>query len=176
MSDVTVGNTLDETAQRDAIHVAIAPVSTREKLHPGDRVGFVEGVTNFVTIRTENLIGIVDPFLSRPVYPGDRFWLFLYPRTITSLRHDWTHPAFEPEQRSPSASEAWLRAFAERHDMTYNRLMEGAKEFLSRGNYLIGGAELEGTWVPEEFWPHFEAVTGTKVDEDNRRNFFSCAC
>lgn len=46
-------------------------------------------------------IGIVDPFLGRPVNIGERFWVVLDPASVTNLRHDWDHPAFpaeDPEQ------------------------------------------------------------------------------
>ncbi|MFO0822607.1 MAG: hypothetical protein U0792_05710 [Gemmataceae bacterium] len=39
-------------------------------------------------------VGIVDPFLREAVRPGQRFWLFMYPNTVTTLRHEWTHPAY----------------------------------------------------------------------------------
>ena len=80
--------------RRDAVHVAIAPVTAAESLAPGDHVGFLG---QQVGKTSDELIGIVDPFLPRPVASGERFWLVLYPNTITDMRHVWSHPAFRPK-------------------------------------------------------------------------------
>ena len=84
----------DGDRRRDAIHVAVAPVTAAEWLAPGQHVGLIQqGNVELVGPCDRNL-GVVDPFLTRDVEPGQRFWLFLYPGTITGLRHVWTHPAF----------------------------------------------------------------------------------
>lgn len=95
MSDKTtpkVGKLLDGTEGRDAIHFALAPVMARHDLMPGDDVGlFPDGSCGY----SGEHIGIVDPFLQNEVLQGELFWLFLYPGTITNLRHVWEHPAFK---------------------------------------------------------------------------------
>lgn len=98
----TVGKLLTGSEGRDAIHFALAPIAAGVPLEPGQHVGlFSDGTAK----PTSPHIGIVDPFLRSPVERGQRFWLFLYPNTITGLRHVWTHPAF------PSAA-ARLEAMA----------------------------------------------------------------
>jgi len=85
-----IGKLVHEEGGRDAVHVAIAPTSAPCELRPGqhvDSLGNPEGPG----IKP---VGIVDPFLREPVQTGQRFWLFLYPNSVTSLRHEWTHPAF----------------------------------------------------------------------------------
>ncbi len=86
----------DGDRRRDAVHIAIAPVTAAENMEPGQHVGFVPaGQTEIVgACDEEQYIGIVDPFLTTSIRAGERFWLFLYPNTVTSLRHYWTHPAF----------------------------------------------------------------------------------
>jgi hypothetical protein len=82
-----------EDVARDAVHIAVAPVSSPARLVPGQHVRFVPGRTDQVVGGKGHKVGIVDPLLGRPVEPGERFWLWLYPGSITSLRHDWTHAA-----------------------------------------------------------------------------------
>jgi uncharacterized protein (TIGR02996 family) len=93
MSEVKLGQLLNASAKRDAIHIAIAPVIASEKLNPGQRIGFDEPGCEKVRGRLDG-IGIVDPFLTEPIVKGQRFYMLLMPNTITSLRHEWTHPAF----------------------------------------------------------------------------------
>lgn len=92
-----VGKLCGSDAHRDAIHVAIAPVYASENLPVGAHVALCPGTTDQVYEVTDidEAIGIIDPFLSGGVRRGDRCWLFLYPGTITSLRHVWSHPAFK---------------------------------------------------------------------------------
>lgn len=77
-----VGTILEADPGRDAVHIALLPVIAPNVLRPGARL----------------LNGIVDPFLTRDVQPGERFFLFLFPGTVTGLRHVWRHPAFSDEK------------------------------------------------------------------------------
>lgn len=86
-----LGKLATEKDHRDAVHIAVAPVVSAEWLNPGEHVGLrADGKA----VNGVEPIGAVDPFLSHKVMPGERFWLFLFPNTITSLRHVWSHPAF----------------------------------------------------------------------------------
>lgn len=87
----------DGDRRRDAIHVAVAPVTATCVMKPGTWCEFAQaGNTELVTTATGDnpVVGVVDPYLAHEVGPGDRFWLFLLPGSITGLRHIWTHPAF----------------------------------------------------------------------------------
>ncbi len=94
------------------------------KVYPGQHVGIVSQDGKDVEVgpfsRPTDCVAIVDPFLNDVVVPGERFWAYLYPRTITSLSHRWTHPALDDETARclypPAAklsSEQWLRKFCE---------------------------------------------------------------
>jgi hypothetical protein len=129
----------------------------------------------------------VDPYLKSPVMPGQRFWLFLYPQSISSLRHVWSHPAFGEEGAlSPKqeTSEQWLRNFCASADCPgYETVMEiiregsvgsGYDHSYMDGDYIhIGGSDAHGE-IPPEFWTHAEIVLGRSIP--NKPSWFSCSC
>jgi hypothetical protein len=86
-----LGQLIDGDAFRDAVHVAVAPVAAAQDLQPGWHVGLHE---NGTALLSNKPIGIVDPFLTVGPKMGERFYLFLYPNTVTGMRHMWIHPAF----------------------------------------------------------------------------------
>jgi hypothetical protein len=92
-----IGHLCSESARRDCLHFAVAPVVAGEELQPGEHVGFLPNGRIGWSLPNIILIGIVDPFLTTPVEEGQRFWLMLYPNTVSSLRHVWSHPAFQPK-------------------------------------------------------------------------------
>jgi hypothetical protein len=184
----TLGTIIDERAGRDAIHLAVEPVVAGESLKPGDDVSIKDGQAMLAFGPDSNApVGIVDPFLRIGVEPGDRFWLVVYPRTITSLRHVWTHPAFPEEQKNDAKqttvrntkakSEAWLRNFIARSDCpTYEDVIAAAvdpPEFWSDDYLHFHGQDAHGS-IPPEFWDHVEIVTGLRCRK--RPSYFSCSC
>lgn len=93
-NDIPLGKLIDGEGARDAVHIAIAPMVAGEPLQPGQRVGVRDGKA-YASKSCASVIGIVDPFLQAQVNRGQRFYLCLFPGTITSLRHQWTHPEFD---------------------------------------------------------------------------------
>lgn len=176
MNNLNIGQIITTEQHRDAIHIAVAPVTAGEKLSPGDHIGLLP---NGTAGEVDTPIGVVDPFLRKCVKAGEQFWMMLYPGTITSLRHEWIHPAFGPDVRSVvNEHEQWIRQWCQNgaDGMDYDDIMQAAKDYADTGEYLEQGGRFEGMGVPAEFWDHYEAVTGTKVTEGNRGSFFSCSC
>ena len=159
--------------ERDAVHVAIASVTAAETLSPGQHIGFIGTNTETVGPTLHN-IGIVDPYLKVKVPRGGRFWMWLYPGTITSLQHIWDHPSFV--NPVTGASEVWLREFADSADMSYESLLDAAEAYIKYDDYVCEGGRYEGFYTPEVFWDHYEVVTSKKVEPRKRGNFFSCSC
>ena len=193
----TLGMIIGEKEQRDAIHLAVDNVVAAHTLRPGEDVGFLPDGT---VGTCERPLGIVDPFLKNAVKKGERFWLVVYPRKITSLRHVWEHPDFQTaedkpikptvvEQDSKAASEAWLRNFCATADCPgYDAVIAAATSgylededgygasYNNDGEYLyFSGRDAHGE-IPPEFWDHVEVVTGKKIGKDKRPEYFSCSC
>lgn len=189
MSDsLNIGQIIEVPRERDAIHVAVAPVVANGALLPGEAIGLLEDGT---ASANPPFIGVVDPFLTRRVQAGERFWMFLKPGTITSLRHEWQHPAFDSMTSNPaasaksekSASEQWMRAWAMRHmssdyygddvggvldeDSAYANAIHAGEEM------SVGCHENARDHIDNEWWGHWETITGKTGD---RESYFSCAC
>lgn len=182
----TLGTIIDETAGRDAIHLAVEPVTSQFALHPGQDVGLVDGKA----VPRKPFVGIVDPFLSETVEPGQKFWLVVYPRQITSLRHVWEHPSFpnaetptSPEDpiTSKEASIKWMTEWAVSH-MGEDYYGDGDKRSpeaayasaIDAGhNMNVGPYEDARDHIDSEWWGHWETITGERGDRDS---YFSCGC
>lgn len=184
MENLKLGEIITTEQNRDAIHIAVVPVVAAQRLRPGERVWMDDGKAALGAI---NSIGVVDPFLpiTTTVEPGQKFWLYLNPGSITSLRHEWTHPAFEAVAIVPKgmgSDERWLRDYADGLGLHYNRLMEGAEDWIrskergSWGEYLVDGGTLEGECTSPEFWERYERFKGLSLSDEVKENFFSCSC
>lgn len=167
--------------ERDAVHVAVLPMTAETYLEPGQHIGYADGKSSH-----ENHIGIVDPFLKETVKQGEMFFMFLYPNTITSLHHLWTHPSINEDKL---ASEKWLRTFASIADCPdYDTLLSAATgghvenvdgygaSYNNDGEYLyFNGRDAHGE-IPPEFWHHVEVITDKKIDPSKKATYFCCSC
>ncbi len=187
MDDIMLGNTPDSTAERDAVHVAIAAMIAAERLEPGQRVGFHDNGGATDAISAGLTVGIVDPFLYGPVEKGERFWMLLLPGTVTGMRHHWIHPQFvksdQPTTERDDGKEVAMEVAA-LCGKTYDALMDDADSFVGNSgdedwdNYIIDNSQRYDS-VPQEmwkrFWAHYERATG-KRGPAYKGAPYSCAC
>jgi len=180
-----LGKLITDQQQRDAIHIAVAPVIAGETLYPGTRVA-LDADGRAVAV-DENAIGIIDPFLTGRVRTGQTVWLFLMPGSVTVIRHEWIHPAFA-EQSIKSIpmrvqAERWMRNFAEEVGLSYGIVLQAADEWIdSDGDvrYVQQGSEAarNAMWGASKsaFWTNYEVIRGRPVPEHLRENCFCCTC
>lgn len=178
-----VGKIIDSpfTPPRDAIHVAVLPVKARETVYPGQAVGMYGNGT--VGERKEPAIGVVDPFLKKPVDPGTLFYLFLYPNTITSLNHHWEHPEIDkaPVQdktETQAWSRRWIEEETERCNLNAEEVLDWAGEWVKGGVVSVGFDSPDMSKMDmDKFWQHYEVLTGKKMrNELGTKIQFSCSC
>lgn len=176
-ADLKLGQLVTGKPERDAVHIAVIAVRAGDALQPGQPVCMRDGDAH-PTDRA-HVIGVVDPFLDWGPSRGDRFWLFLVPGSITSLRHEWACPAFRggeqaaPPSGSKEESMAWLRDCAEGCDVSLSRLIEMARE----GGVVSHGTEYGNDIDREAFWLHLERATGEVFSAAHKGDtYFSCSC
>lgn len=182
----TLGMIHEREEKRDAIHLAVIPARAACELEPGSHVAVRDGLA--IPAAPGRGVGIVDPFLREAACEGERFWLVLYPRTIQSLRHVWSHPAFPDE---PAAGEAppasldaakaqavgYLAEIAARHYVSLDELLAGAEDHLAGGDGLCFGTDIDyGLIDMQRVWRSYEIVTGKSGPADKDEWFFRCAC
>ena len=221
----TLGTIHTREERRDAIHLGVEPVEAGEDLTVGSNIGIGEDGKAYGSDFNQYIkaVGIVDPFLTEKVQKGEKFWLVVYPRQITSLRHVWEHNDFPsseaPEQKvSDMSSEElmleiqkrlaqnntvstvaepvntelleaqkrasteqsaiqWINNYADNLGIDYDVLMDYADRWVQGyHDYLCYGGLLEGEYVSDEFWNHYDIVRGRTTDDSDRGSFFTCSC
>jgi hypothetical protein len=183
----TIGKLHREELPRDAIHIAVVSVISDFNMNPGETAS-IDPDTGKVVPDHRKPCGIVDPFLKEHVYPGSRFWLFMNPGTITSLRHEWEHPALPILKKDVStainvtksqydkASE-WLRHETESMGVDY-------KSFVDSLRFAVEDPEGDSIWSGHEdydpsgeFWNNVEIILGKKLNRNQTEKVsFHCSC
>lgn len=178
--ELCLGKDLDASVkvQRDSIHVPIMQVVAGELLKPGEHIGLRDGKAYKTDVK---LLGNVDPVRTTCAIAGSRFWMWVYPGSIDSLTHTWTHQFIDSDiSNSPLAIQnatAKIQAEAAALGMTYDELVEGATEYMRSGEYMCQGGRFEGCYLSDDFWPAFFAVFPEEAKEGRYLgSFFSCSC
>jgi len=190
----TLGSILseDEMENRDAVHIAVLPVVANNDLSPGEHVGFTDIDELAVDTSCDKHIGIIDPFLPRVVKAGESCYLFLYPRTITSLAHHWVHPdvpnveqvaTTEQKATSLEAARRYLQDYCDGADYntpSYTVLMQSAINSLEwPDEYMtIQGEDASGD-IPHEVMACLRTVLvaeGHAIPDRWNPTYYSCSC
>ena len=196
----TLGMIHTREEKRDAIHLAVIPAEAGQNLNRAEHVYLYEGKA-FRSDAEGKSIGIVDPFLDdEGAKKGQRFWLVIFPRVITSLRHVWSHPEIADEagatvstqSADPKSSEEWLRGWCASSEISYEDLIEvsltgevkdddkiaseyyGGRRWQVSGDSLLSlGSDAYGE-IPMDVWLHVRNVIGK--EPMCRASYFSCSC
>jgi hypothetical protein len=130
---------------RDAIHLGVEPVEAGEHINPGEHIGIGPDGKAYCSVDScvySNIkaVGIADPFITGSINPGEKFWLVVYPRQITSLRHVWEHNDF-PSTEIPEQKLS---------DMSSEELMAEIQKRLSQNNIVSSVSEVPAIPVGDD--------------------------
>jgi len=184
VSEFQLGTEPAKEIERDAVHVAFFCGIAEHHIRPGKHVGLKGGK---VSMFCDDMIGITDPFRRTEVRPGEKVIVCLYPGTVQGMRHHWQHSAVPDiaqefkelhEKPQKAASVAWIKAQCEDLGVTYDELMDPACEIVN-GDYIRNSLNESSRdhWysIEDEFWKHYELVTGRSVPT-RLRGGFTCSC
>lgn len=183
----------DDVSYRDAVHIAIAPMKAAMRLFAGQEIGLDENGKAVLGYLSKKPLGIVDPFLTKSVYPDQDFYMCLFPNTVTGMRHAWVHPAFEDdafygsvEKFEENESEQWLKNFAEEICITYEQLIGAIETWLDTQDgegwghhFCFNGVDTpsESYDQREDMWKHYKNLNRKAVpDHCFDDHIFTCSC
>lgn len=174
----TLGKSHEKDLGRDAVHVAVISCAMDPKLKRGTHVVIDHGLIARRPKVDESPVGIVDPFLTEG-YEGSRVWVYLYPNTITGLKHEWSHPTLDV-LHSQDPSKKWVEGFARDMGQSYSRLMKAADTYFVKGDYTHDNTESYKGMGSDQwniFWRHYAIIRGTQLPKPTYDDTpFSCAC
>lgn len=172
---IELGKLCPVDAERDAIHIAIAPVIAGDTFNPGTHIGFLDDGT---VGPTKNTIGIADPFLKQTIIRNQRIYLCLYPNTVVRLRHDWHHFSFPREVTDRPViveAEIYVKKCLEslcRYNVKKVGIEETYKEFMNNlidnSSMYFHGEEITSWYeLPDHFKDTLEILLGREIVTDD---------
>ena len=170
-----LGEPLKGDEERDAIHIAILPVTAGDYIPPGQRIHVNSKGWASLSRGVHN--AVADPFWPRTIQPGERFYAFLFPYTIESLRHEWVHKDFPCPPVYPEA-EKWLRDFAEDHYVGYEDMMTAADDLVKGHSDIMDicfGMDVDYS-ERIEFWERYGQLRNQFIPNSVKEEYFSCSC
>lgn len=200
--DIGLGRLIQGAASKDAVHIAVAPVQSRKPLERGQLVKFDygdpspyddDGYYVVPADKRSEALGYVDIYLEKDPEAEERFYVMLFPGTVLSMKHVWTHPLFHGKNLPLANQAAIAQANAEiariaedvysgngyysnPGGLTAADLVSAAKDYVNHGEYWNEGPLFEGVYLDQRFWEHYELATGQLVPEGKRGSFFTCSC
>lgn len=167
-----------DSQRRDAIHVAVIPVTLRTAMAPGTHVGVELRDDEYCASQdTKPHIGVIDPFRQENMDANTRAWLFLYPGTARSLHHVWEHPTLDDKLVKARALDIVLN-MATDIGCSHLELMETARNNLHGGDEYIRLGHDTPSFSAErwtEFWKAYCALTGEEYVPTHGVQL-SCSC
>ena len=134
-------------------------------------------------------IGIVDPFLKVNVKKGQKFWLFLNPKTTTGMKHHWSHPLVDSMNLDPSEKERLMLELEkiaqeinnENGGRLYSNFNADSLIYLAK-NYWMKNDLYCGDYEEYDFCKYYPRIReimlklGINIPALEEGAYFRCAC